>query len=62
MKIAIQPQRTVSGQNWQVMLDHSCVTFHTETEAREFFSTLQRRIRAPHALPALPQMHARRQA
>jgi putative alpha-1,2-mannosidase len=51
MKIAIQPVNTSTGQNWQVSLDRQRVLFHTETEAREFVSTLQRRITAPHTLP-----------
>jgi hypothetical protein len=53
MKIAIQSLKTASGQDWQVILDRNSVTFHSKSEAREFVSTLQRRIKAPHVLPEL---------
>jgi putative alpha-1,2-mannosidase len=51
MKIAIQSLKTAAGQDWQVILDRNSVTFHSESEARQFVSTLQRRIKAPHVLP-----------
>ncbi|WP_313519601.1 hypothetical protein [Pseudomonas sp.] len=50
MKISIRPTGPAQGR-WQVQLDGFAVQFRNETEARQFVSTLQTRLNAPHALP-----------
>jgi len=50
MKISIRPSGTPS-RRWQVQLDGFAVQFRNEAEAREFVSTLQARLNAPHPLP-----------
>jgi len=51
MNITIQPVETAQGRYWQVRLDQHCVSFRSEQEARQFVTTLQARIQAPHPLP-----------
>jgi hypothetical protein len=54
MKIVVQ-QRNQSGEcRWQVLLDQHCVSFRSEEQARQFVSTLESRLRAPHRLPEEP--------
>jgi hypothetical protein len=50
MKISVRSAGTTSSR-WQVHLDGFAVQFRNETEARQFASTLQSRLNAPHALP-----------
>lgn len=55
MKIVVK-QRNQGGEcRWQVSLDKQCVDFRSEAQAREFVSTLEKRLRAPHVLPAQPE-------
>lgn len=53
MNIVIQSVKTAAGSGWQVCLGKHCVTFRSESEAREFVSILQARLSAPHALPSV---------
>ncbi|MFP6849826.1 MAG: hypothetical protein VCA57_14095 [Pseudomonas sp.] len=55
MNVMIQPVKTATGRGWQVCLDKHSVTFRSEAEARQFVSTLQTRLSAPHILPPLQQ-------
>ncbi|MBU0808046.1 hypothetical protein [Pseudomonas spirodelae] len=55
MNVMIQPVNTAAGRGWQVRLGKQTVTFRSEPEAREFVSTLQARLNAPHVLPAEQQ-------
>jgi len=50
MKISVRSTGTNPGR-WQVQLDGFAVQFRIEPEARQFVSTLQTRLNAPHALP-----------
>lgn len=50
MNLVIQPVNQPQGC-WQVRLDQHHVTFRSESEARQFVSTLQARLQAPHSLP-----------
>lgn len=58
MNIMIQPVKTAAGPGWQVSFGKQSVTFRSESEAREFVSTLQARLSAPHRLPTLEQRAA----
>lgn len=51
MNVMIQPVKTAAGPGWQVCLGKQSVTFRSESEARQFVSTLQARLSAPHELP-----------
>ena len=51
MNIMIQPVKNTEGHSWQVRFANHSVTFRSEAEARQFVSTLQARLQAPHALP-----------
>ncbi|TXH97826.1 MAG: hypothetical protein E6Q72_01855 [Pseudomonas sp.] len=51
MDIQIRQVSTADGLRWQVCLDQHGVSFRSEAEARDFVSTLQKRLRAPHPLP-----------
>jgi len=51
MDIQIRQVSTADGPRWQVCLDQHGVSFRSEAEARDFVSTLQKRLRAPHPLP-----------
>jgi len=53
MNIMIQPVNNTGGRGWQVRFDNHSVTFRSEAEARQFVSTLQARLQAPHVLPEL---------
>ena len=55
MNVQIQQVHTPQGLRWQVTLDQHVVTFAHEAEARQFFTTLQARLQAPHSLPAQEQ-------
>ncbi|HUE94549.1 hypothetical protein [Pseudomonas sp.] len=50
MNLVIQPVNQPQGC-WQVHFDQHRVTFRSEAEARQFVSTLQARLQAPHSLP-----------
>lgn len=54
MNIMIQPVNNTEGRSWQVRFANHSVTFRSEAEARQFVSTLQARLQAPHVLPELP--------
>ncbi|MDH0893445.1 MULTISPECIES: hypothetical protein [unclassified Pseudomonas] len=51
MNILIRQVMTAEGARWQVCLDQQGVSFRSESEARDFVSVLQKRLRAPHPLP-----------
>lgn len=51
MKILINALAKSQERKWQVRLDQHTVTFRSESEARDFVSTLQTRLHAPHTLP-----------
>lgn len=51
MKIVIEQRQQGGECRWQVQLDQHCVSFRNETEARQFVTTLEARLRAPHPLP-----------
>ncbi|SEC40580.1 hypothetical protein [Pseudomonas anguilliseptica] len=51
MNIMVQPVKTAAGPGWQVNFGKQSVTFRSEREARQFVSTLQARLNAPHRLP-----------
>ncbi|WP_394237961.1 hypothetical protein [Pseudomonas anguilliseptica] len=51
MNVMIQPVKTAAGPGWQVNFGKQSVTFRSESEARQFVSTLQTRLNAPHRLP-----------
>ena len=51
MNVMIKPVHTVAGRDWLVLLGKQRITFHSETEARQFVRTLKARLNAPHALP-----------
>jgi hypothetical protein len=55
MNIMIQPVTTAAGRGWQVCLGKQSIIFRSESEAREFVSTLQARLSAPHILPTTQQ-------
>lgn len=55
MKILIQPLHKADAQLWQVRFDSHCVTFRSESEARQFVATLEARLQAPHSLPLVAQ-------
>lgn len=48
MKILIKALAKSKGNQWQVRLDDHAFTFRSEAEARDFATTLQTRIQAPH--------------
>ena len=51
MKLALEPIDRPTGRCWQVRLDQHCISFRSESEARQFLATLQARLQAPHPLP-----------
>lgn len=51
MDIRISQLSKRQDSRWQVTFDGHKVTFNNETEARNFVSTLQARLQAPHELP-----------
>lgn len=51
MKIAIEQCNQGGECRWQVLLDQHRVSFRSEAQARQFVSTLESRLRAPHWLP-----------
>jgi hypothetical protein len=51
MNAIIKPVTTASARGWQVRLGKLSVTFRSEQEARQFASTLEARLQAPHSLP-----------
>uniref|UniRef100_UPI0030D7E699 hypothetical protein n=1 Tax=Pseudomonas sp. EA_35y_Pfl2_R5 TaxID=3088690 RepID=UPI0030D7E699 len=51
MNVMVQSVKTSTGSGWQVCLGTQSVTFRNESEARQFVSTLQARLSAPHMLP-----------
>lgn len=51
MNILIKPLQTAQGQRWQVQMDQHGVSFTSESEARTFVATLEKRLHAPHVLP-----------
>ena len=51
MNVLIQPVKTAAGSGWKVSFGKQGVTFRSESEARQFVSTLQARLSAPHMLP-----------
>ncbi len=53
MNILIRTLSKPQGTCWQVRLGQHAVTFRSEAEARTFVTTLEARLRAPHALPAM---------
>lgn len=55
MHILVRPSAGAQGKRWQVCLDQFAVDFRNEQEARHFVSTLEARLRAPHALPRTEQ-------
>ncbi|WAJ38447.1 hypothetical protein OU800_04205 [Pseudomonas sp. GOM7] len=55
MKIVVQQRNQGGESRWQVSLDKQCVSFRSEAQAREFVSTLESRLRAPHVLPQEPE-------
>ena len=55
MKLLIQPLQKAGAQHWQVSFDNHCVTFRSESEARQFVATLEARLQAPHPLPGPAQ-------
>ena len=58
MNVMIKPVTTATGPGWQVCFGKQGVTFRSEIEARQFVSTLQTRLRAPHSLPSIEQRQA----
>ena len=58
MDVMIKPVKTAAGSGWQVCLGKQSVTFRSESEARQFVSTLQARLNAPHVLPTVGQRAA----
>lgn len=58
MNILIQPLDKAGKTFWQVKLDRQCVSFRSEAEARQFVTTLESRLRAPHDLPWRQQRQA----
>ncbi|UFH49045.1 hypothetical protein [Pseudomonas sp. KNUC1026] len=56
MKIQLTEILKPQGQFWQVRMGHNTVSFRSEMEAKQFVSTLQRRLQAPHHLPQQPSM------
>lgn len=51
MKIQLDHVQRSDNCCWQVSMDKHWVGFRSETEARQFIVTLQRRLSAPHVLP-----------
>lgn len=51
MHILVRPSAGAQG----ICLDQFAVDFRNEQEARHFVSTLEARLRAPHALPRTEQ-------
>lgn len=51
MQVNVQPISSPQG-HWQVQLGKVAVTFRSENEARQFVSTLESRLKAPHPWPA----------
>lgn len=58
MNVMTQPVKTATGSGWQVRIGKQSVTFRSEAEARQFVSTLQMRVSAPHVLPTEQQRAA----
>lgn len=58
MNILIRPLTLTKGTCWQVRMDQHVVSFRTESEARDFVTTLEARLRAPHRLPRIEQRAA----
>lgn len=52
MDIQVRPLTSFEGSDWEVRMKQIRVTFRTESEARSFAQTLQRRLAAPHLLTA----------
>lgn len=50
MQVNLQPVSKPQG-HWQVRLGQIAVTFRNENEARQFLSTLETRLNAPHPWP-----------
>lgn len=48
MNIMTQPVKTATGPGWQVSFGKQSVTFRSESEARQFVSTLQAQIGRAH--------------
>ncbi|MGX5218109.1 hypothetical protein ACVTMO_05545 [Pseudomonas segetis] len=51
MDIRISPLSQSQDSRWQVIFDGHKVTFNNEADARNFASTLLKRLQAPHDLP-----------
>lgn len=58
MKILVRTLSTPQGPLWQVRMDQHAVSFRSEAQAREFVSTLEARLKAPHHLPHVEQRAA----
>ncbi|WP_417662060.1 hypothetical protein [Pseudomonas sp.] len=55
MKIRISPLSKNQNSRWQVSFAGQQISFRNEAEARNFVSTLQARLQAPHCLPTEEQ-------
>lgn len=51
MNVMIKPVNTANDRSWQVRFGKQSVIFRSESEARQFVSTLEARLHAPHTLP-----------
>ncbi|CAE6937859.1 MULTISPECIES: hypothetical protein [Pseudomonas] len=51
MNIAIRTEKKPESSCWQVFVDQQAIPFRSEAEARQFVTTLEARVRAPHWLP-----------
>lgn len=58
MKILVRTLSTPQGPLWQVRMDQHAVSFRSEAQAREFVTTLETRLKAPHPLPHAEQRAA----
>ncbi|MGY4533002.1 hypothetical protein ACVW0Y_002132 [Pseudomonas sp. TE3786] len=58
MKILVRTLSTPQGPLWQVRMDQHAVSFRSEAQAREFVTTLEARLKAPHHLPQFEQRAA----
>lgn len=58
MNVMIKSVNSAAGRDWLVVLGKQRITFHSETEARQFVRTLKARLNAPHVLPPLQRAEA----
>jgi hypothetical protein len=58
MNISTQPLQKADEACWQVRFANHSVTFRSEAEARQFVTTLEARLQAPHQWPSQVQRAA----